>query len=170
MKKNGSWKRNSRLFLFLKKHGIFIVFGILLVSFLALRFYQLEERTTFHSIDVIVTKNEQESQLFSYINVYYHGFHFRKMLQLAPDAFIEFSSLIHVNQLGFLRFVLPLLFSVVWWFKSGKTSRERNALLVLIIFLGVNMIDGEIIEFSDGSPYSYYYYVDLHHQDKLLKP
>lgn len=71
--------------------------------------------------------------IFSYIYIYFHGFHVVRFLQIANDAFIEFAVLTEklpgFSSLYFLKFILPLLFVFLYLYK--KLTRER----ILLCFL-----------------------------------
>lgn len=60
-----------------------------------------------------------------YFATYYHGFHARRVLQLAPDAFIKFQSIMQVpyEKLKLLMFLyVPIFFfALLWKDKSKKT-------------------------------------------------
>jgi 4-amino-4-deoxy-L-arabinose transferase-like glycosyltransferase len=69
-----------------------------------------------------------------YFNTYYHGFHARRVLQLAPDAFIKFQSIMQVpyEKLKLLMFFyVPVFFVALLW----KDKTKKTWLLCLVTAL-----------------------------------
>ena len=102
-----------------------------------------------HIISELVNKNEQAKNVTGYMTVYYHGFHLRRFLQLANDAFIEFGEIIFYKPLKFLRFIFYPLFCLVY-LKEDKT-RNRVVLCyliglwILVPWIGFSTYKGEIV-------------------------
>ena len=105
-------------------------------------------------------QGESAKNLTNYLQIYYHGLHLRRMLQLLPDAFIEFEQLLigTVNNLSFIKpikyFLLPISFIVYFFQKPSKTRLIFNylaALWFLIPWLVFSTYSGEITNYYFSS-------------------
>ncbi len=76
----------------------------------------------------IGSKNANTGNFLKYSNTYYHGFHLRRVMQLAGDAFIQFENYIP-SSVKFIKFIAVPFFSIYYFLQ--KKSRER----VLFIYL-----------------------------------
>ena len=83
------------------------------------------------SIIVFLQNQQYGSSVFQYGNSYYHGFHLRRVLQLANDALIQFEPFLTFSILKPVKFILVPLFIVVYLFKS--LSKDKLALCYLVI-------------------------------------
>lgn len=82
-------------------------------------------------ISEFTTRASSSRSLAAYVSLYYHGFHLQRMLQLAPDAFIEFESTLFFRFLKpFVYFFLPL-FSI--FYLQQKISRKSIIMIYLLI-------------------------------------
>lgn len=81
-------------------------------------------------ISEFISMSASGNNVASYIGNYYHGFHIRRMLQLLPDAFIEFESVLIFRILKPLSYILFPLFTLVYCYK--KQLRERLVICYLI--------------------------------------
>jgi len=77
----------------------------------------------------ISSENSQIDNITFYLNVYYHGFHLTRILQLTHDAFIEFQ-LIMMGWFHDMNYLLPIAFSVVYFFL--KPTRKKLIMCYLI--------------------------------------
>lgn len=57
---------------------------------------------------------------YQYISTYYHGFHLRRLWQLAHDGFIEIERAMTFKQLRPFVFIVPFLYSLFLWRERGK--------------------------------------------------
>jgi len=82
-------------------------------------------------LDQLQKGNQSSSNLISYMNTYYHGLHFRRLIQLAGDGLIQFEGLLSYPLIKFLKFViLPVFFAV--YLTRNKFSKKSNILSALI--------------------------------------
>lgn len=68
----------------------------------------------------------------TYVAVNYHGFHLKRVIQLIPDAFIKFQSILMTPYtfVHYVNFIFVPIFCLVYIFK--QTTRERMLLTYLI--------------------------------------
>lgn len=71
------------------------------------------------------------AKLSSYMAIYYHGFHLRRVMQLAKDGFIEFQGVFGLPQLKYAGFILFPLFILI--FLKNKLNFKRNIFVYLCI-------------------------------------
>lgn len=79
--------------------------------------------------ELIKTSDSSKSTL-NYINTYYHGIHFTRILQLTKDAFIKFDSILRFEFLNILKFILTPIFIILYFFI--KPNKERFILSYLV--------------------------------------
>jgi hypothetical protein len=86
------------------------------------------------------------SVIFS--NTYSHGFHLRRFLQLANDAFIEFPSF---QSLKFVRFIFLPAFFLTYYLKNPKRSSiiffYLISLWILVPWIALSLYSGEITNY-----------------------
>jgi 4-amino-4-deoxy-L-arabinose transferase-like glycosyltransferase len=80
----------------------------------------------------IQNKGAEIHNLFSYNQHYNHGFHFRRMFQIAPDIFLEYTTLLSGKIPSYFSFILLPLFIVVYLWKDRNTDRVKLIYLVLL--------------------------------------
>lgn len=74
--------------------------------------------------------------LLRYTNTYYLGFHLRRVMQLTGDAFIQFEHyFLFEKLLKPLKFVLPVLFALIYLFKNRLKEKFLMIYLILLWFL-----------------------------------
>ena len=86
-------------------------------------------------IDSLILNSQQAKNLTTYISNYYHGFHGRRVMQLAGDAFIEPDLILSNPSLGFLKYLLLPLFSLAYLYKNLKRQRIILVYLATLWFL-----------------------------------
>lgn len=64
------------------------------------------------------------SNLANYIRTYYHGFHLTRLMQLLPDAVIEFETLLFFKTLKPLAVIFLPVF--IWLYYQEKASKKRK--------------------------------------------
>lgn len=104
-------------------------------------------------ISEIFQKGSSSQHLGNYINNYYHGFHLRRVLQLANDAFIEFEQIITYNNVKFIKFILFPLFIITSCYP--RFAREK-VLLSYLMFLWF-FIPWMIFSVYSGEISNYYF-------------
>ncbi len=86
-----------------------------------------------------------------YISAYFHGFHLTRMLQIASDAFIEFSTVLPIPVLSSLRYIFLPLFLITYLARGY--GRERLLVCYLIVlwllvpWVGFTTYSGEITNY-----------------------
>ncbi len=85
-------------------------------------------------IDQLTSKN-QTNNLYEFIHNNYHGIHFRRILQLANDAFIETENPIVVPFLRQLKFIFLPLFIIVYYVIDRTRKKFIFCYLLLLWFL-----------------------------------
>lgn len=93
----------------------------------------------------------QGGSLVSYIQTYYHGFHLVRVMQLIPDALIEFGSIPGVPQLTWLKYIVLPVFLVVYY-KNNKTTAGLaicylTALWFTVPLIVFSLYSGEISDY-----------------------
>lgn len=97
------------------------------------------------------TDNANAGNLSRYINSNYHGFHLRRFLQIAGDAFIEIGLILQMKEVSFLRFLLLPIFYFLYLGK--KITYEKKilsylfALWFLIPWIAFSVYSGEITNY-----------------------
>jgi 4-amino-4-deoxy-L-arabinose transferase-like glycosyltransferase len=90
----------------------------------------------------------------NYTSLYYHGFHLRRMMQLLPDAFIQFEGLLFFRELRLGGVVILPLFLFVLWYTKHKTFlwvAVLSILWILVPWLVMTLYSGEISEYYFAS-------------------
>ena len=92
----------------------------------------------------------------NYLNTYYHGFHIRRLLQIAYDAFISFQDIFQYQLLRPLSFIIPILF--VFFYAVKKPSRNRMlfsylaCLWIVIPWIVLGTYSGELTDYYFSLP------------------
>lgn len=98
------------------------------------------------------SKGASSKNIYSYLSTYSHGFHFRRFLQVAKDAFIEFDGIF--DEMPFikaLKYFFPLVFFVLYSFKS--ISKEKCIIIylmtlwLLVPWIAFTIYSGEITNY-----------------------
>jgi len=92
--------------------------------------------------------NHYLSNSVTFSNTYNHGFHLRRFLQLANDAFIEFPSF---QSLKFVRFIFLPAFFLIYYLKNHKRSSiiffYLISLWILVPWIVLSLYSGEITNY-----------------------
>lgn len=91
------------------------------------------------------------SPVFSYLGTYFHGFHLRRVIQLAGDGLIQFNPYLFFDQLAQLKFIAFPLFFFLYLYKSVSREKLVFCYLVLLWFivpwLAFSTYSGEISDY-----------------------
>jgi 4-amino-4-deoxy-L-arabinose transferase-like glycosyltransferase len=84
----------------------------------------------------IQTGGAQSNNFALYMQTYFHGVHLRRIIQLIPDGFLEFSSVLGTNQniLDYLRYLYLPIFSF-FLLTSGRLYGRRIVYVSFLFFL-----------------------------------
>lgn len=82
-----------------------------------------------------VQKASSGSNLTSYFNTYYHGFHLTRVKQLTGDALIEFNAYSFLNSLVPLKFIAIPIFFLLFLYKSVTRDKLIFCYLVILWFV-----------------------------------
>ena len=88
-----------------------------------------------NAIAQIKQGNSQTSHLTNYLNTYYHGFHLRRVIQLAGDGLIQFNPYLFMDKLTQLKFIAFPLFFIMFLYKSISREQLIFCYLVLLWFI-----------------------------------
>lgn len=103
----------------------------------------------------IQSKNSASINISNYINVYYHGFHLRRLLQLAHDGFIKFESILNIRILRpFVFIYYPLCIILLIKSKAEKHKIILSALMgiwILIPWVVFTLYSGELSDYYFNS-------------------
>lgn len=92
--------------------------------------------------------NSNAGNLTNYLMTYYHGFHLRRIMQLAGDALIEIGLILQVKEFSFLKFLLIPIFYIIYLYR--KVTLEKKiisyliALWIIIPWIVFSLYSGEI--------------------------
>jgi 4-amino-4-deoxy-L-arabinose transferase-like glycosyltransferase len=75
------------------------------------------------------------SNFVSYLNTYYHGFHLRRVLQLAGDGLIQFNSYAIWDKLTSFKFIAVPLFFLLFLYKSIDRRKLVFCYLISLWFM-----------------------------------
>lgn len=95
------------------------------------------------------------TNLLSYIQTYYHGFHAVRVLQLVPEVFIEFHAILGVSQLGFMKYIMLPAFFILYW-RRNPTSRGLKLCFLTALWFAVPLI---VFAVYSGEISDYYFVV-----------
>ena len=95
--------------------------------------------------------NRGGGDLISYLGIFYHGIHLRRVMQLTSDAFIQFEQILFFPQLKILGFFLLPLFIVVFLKEKLNLDRLLFVYLAVLWFLVpwfvLSLYSGEITDY-----------------------
>jgi 4-amino-4-deoxy-L-arabinose transferase-like glycosyltransferase len=87
----------------------------------------------------------------TYFNSYFHGFHLRRVIQLAGDGLIQFDPYLFVDKLFKFKFIALPLFFLVYLYKSVSRKRLIFCYLVALWFIvpwfALSTYSGEISDY-----------------------
>ncbi|OGH16056.1 MAG: hypothetical protein A3C30_00630 [Candidatus Levybacteria bacterium RIFCSPHIGHO2_02_FULL_40_18] len=95
--------------------------------------------------------NKGGGDLISYLGIFYHGIHLRRVMQLISDAFIQFEQILFFPQLKILGFFLLPIFGL--FYLKEKLNRNRilfiylAALWFLVPWFILSLYSGEITDY-----------------------
>ncbi len=86
-----------------------------------------------------------------FLKYYYHGFHFRFMIYRLNDALIMFDSALFFESLKFLKYILPIIFGIVFIvFPQNKNSRFVGIVFFLwfwVTLVGFTLYSGPLSDY-----------------------
>jgi len=88
-----------------------------------------------------------------FLTTFYHGFHLRRVLQLLPDAFIEFESIILLGPLSIIRYFMVPIFIVLIWLKE----KRKKALVIIYLTLLWYIVPWFVLSTFRGEISDYYF-------------
>lgn len=90
-------------------------------------------------------------KLREFMRDYYHGFHFRFMLYRLPETFLVFQSVLFLEILKVLKYILPLIFLVKFiLFPENKADRFVGAVFFfffLVTLVGFTLYSGSLSDY-----------------------
>lgn len=96
-------------------------------------------------------KASSTSHMLSYVSGYYHGFHLRRFIQIAPLSFIQYTLMLSVTKVDWLGYVvLPVFISILWFSKNIKKKTILIYLVLLWTFIPwivFSVYKGEITDY-----------------------
>ncbi|MBU2632130.1 glycosyltransferase family 39 protein, partial [Patescibacteria group bacterium] len=96
-------------------------------------------------------KKTDYSSFGSYLELNYHGFHLRRVFQLAEDGLIQFNMYLFNEKLNWLKFVSIPIFFLVYLYKSVSRKKLLFCYLVILWFIvpwfGFATYSGEITDY-----------------------
>ncbi|MCX8009233.1 MAG: glycosyltransferase family 39 protein, partial [Patescibacteria group bacterium] len=75
------------------------------------------------------------NSFMSYISLYYHGLHGRRVLQVLPDIFIELKEIIAIRPVDVLVYGVIPLFSLLVYLNRKQVASMKKIMLVFLWFL-----------------------------------
>ncbi|QQG40349.1 MAG: hypothetical protein HYV37_02145 [Candidatus Levyibacteriota bacterium] len=103
------------------------------------------------------TKAASGKSLTTYISTYYHGFHARRFLQLLPDAFIKFESVLTFRMIKPLSYILLPIFYFLYYSEVRSNQRLKLCYLILLWFL----VPWVIFSTYSGEISDYYFFLTM---------
>lgn len=111
----------------------------------------------FPSIISFLQNSAYTSDAISYGNTYFHGFHLRRVTQLANDAFIQFEPYFNYsNMIRYLKFIFIPLFMLLYLYKNISKDKLLFCYLVLLWFI----VPWMVLSTYSGEISDYYYSVN----------
>lgn len=104
-------------------------------------------------INELQSKNTEIKNFFSYNQSYNHGFHLKRMIQIAPDVFLEFSNLLTLKLPSIVSYAILPLFGIVYIWKDKTQNKIK---LCYLIFLWI-LIPWIIFSLYSGELTDYYF-------------
>lgn len=106
----------------------------------------------FPMVIVFLQNAGHASDAISYGNTYFHGFHLKRIMQLANDAFIQFEAYFNYSStIKYLKFILIPLFIFLYLYKNIFKDKLLFCYLVLLWFivpwLVLSTYSGEISDY-----------------------
>lgn len=87
-------------------------------------------------ISNFIHNNQEAITVINFINQFYHGVHLQRILQLLPDAFIEFESILQLGSWSMLRYgFIPLFILLTWRFEERKKAQTVIYMTLLWYFI-----------------------------------
>ncbi len=102
----------------------------------------------------MISKHSESSNMTKYIQTYYHGLHFVRLLQLTHDAFIEFTLILRESSV-FLGPVLLVLFNVLYFF----TKPTKNKFIFVYLEALWFMVPWVVFSTYKGELTNYYFFM-----------
>lgn len=102
----------------------------------------------------ITSKHSESSNLGKYLQTYYHGIHFTRMMQLIHDAFIEFTLILRQSSV-FLGPLLLLAFNALYIFPKPTKNKLIFVYLEILWFL----VPWIVFSTYKGELTNYYFYL-----------
>ncbi len=106
--------------------------------------------------NIVYQLQQKSGNSFGYLSQSYHGFHLRRLMQLAGDALIEFKPYLAWDKLFFLRFLIFPAFFAIRFFKS----RSRNEIIFCYLILLWFMVPWFVFTTYNGELTDYYYSIN----------
>lgn len=88
-----------------------------------------------------------------FFTAFYHGIHLRRILQLLPDAFIEFEKIILLGPLSFIRYIMVPVFIILLW----KREKRKKALVIIYLTLLWYIVPWIVLSTFSGEISDYYF-------------
>ena len=100
---------------------------------------------------LITSKTKQVNAIGSFMQTYYHGFHLRRMVQIAGDAFIQFAAIFTIPFVKVLQYLVVPLFGFLYIRRNPNKQSVRIIYLVvlwvLVPWIIMTMYSGEISDY-----------------------
>lgn len=108
----------------------------------------------FPSIMAFLQNARYASDVISYGNTYFHGFHLKRVIQLTNDAFIQFEPFFNYsNVIRYLKFILIPFFMFSYLYKNLSKKKLLFCYLILLWFI----IPWLVLSVYSGEISDYYY-------------
>ena len=133
-------------------------FPFILRQKIPLRIYVLSGLALFVWFIPSIVANIQQNNMLtttagSFFTTFYHGFHLRRVIQLLPDAFIEYESIILLGPLSFIRYIMVPIFIVLIWLREER----KKALIIIYLTLLWYFIPWIVLSTFRGEISDYYF-------------
>lgn len=106
-----------------------------------------------HLVSELVEKSSSTKNIIEYINLSNHGFHFRRFIQIANEAFIEFET---ISALSFFKPVKYLFLPLFAFLILKKEFTKKNIILLYLTFLWI-FVPWVIFTLYNGEITLYYF-------------
>lgn len=83
----------------------------------------------------LMSKGAPTRNMLGYVDTYYHGVHLRRILQLAPDAFIEFNSIVQFRIVEIIKYAIVPIFVSFYFIKNKNKKTFTISYLIALFFL-----------------------------------
>ncbi len=91
----------------------------------------------------------------NFFTTFYHGLHLRRVLQLLPDAFIEFEKIILLGPFSFIRYIMVPIFIVLIWLRE----KRKKALVIIYLTLLWYIVPWIVLSTFRGEISDYYFVI-----------